>query len=155
MKPFHTPRKKKARRNTVASGGSRLGPEEQLQALCVDWLKAQHPDVLYWHSPSENKFSGILRVFLKPDAFYKIMQGVYRKLNKLGFRRGIPDLELHWKPSSTAFVEFKNKGGTATQHQLAVIERLRAMGFPAEIVDDFEDFKDLCRSWKMPTRATR
>lgn len=133
MKPLYIPKTKRS-----ATFPTSYGPEEQLQAQCVDWLRAQCPRVFFFHVPN-----GLYLGSGKNKA------GYINKMKRLGFVPGVPDIYMAW-PGCDLFVELKAKGNTPKPHQKAIIERLRGMGHPAEVIDTFEDFRDLCRFHGVP-----
>ena len=52
----------------------------------------------------------------------------YRKLKRMGFKAGWPDLEIITPGSQTLFLELKRPGNYATIHQKEIHTRLKAAG---------------------------
>lgn len=138
----------------------KLSPEESLQVECAHFLSLMCPDVLFWHTPNENKLlstlSPIRRMLLQ------------KKMFLMGVRSGVPDLTIHWQAPShwvhagmviqpllprTLYIELKAGKNRATDSQKEIAERLTSMGIPICLCRSFKEFLDVLRQHKVPMRS--
>lgn len=69
--------------------------------------------------------------------YAKKLGWLVRKLSWVG-RHGAPD-RLFIKAGRVVFIEFKRTGRKPTEHQRLELERLRAQGMEAHVVDNIDD----------------
>lgn len=95
--------------------------ESNEQIAAMDWLRAQHPEVSLhtFHIGNERKSSYYMGYIMK----------------RMGTLKGASDLFMAWpvEPYHGLFIEVKSKTGRPTPEQKAFIERVRLVGYKAEI----------------------
>ncbi|MEC9346087.1 MAG: VRR-NUC domain-containing protein [Pseudomonadota bacterium] len=117
--------------------GQRMAhPEDDLQITCANWLRAQHPKLLFHHSPNESDGSKAYSARLKAK----------------GRRAGWPDFEVMGFGGVTLFVELKSRRGRHSPAQETVRDMLMARGHRIETVRDFETFRALVTDWIRETQ---
>lgn len=82
-----------------------------------------------------------------PFAAWLTGQGIYfiqaRRDRRSTIKVGHPDFSIFLPGGKTLFIETKRPGGKTRPSQVACIEKLRAAGFAAHVVDDLEKCKAL------------
>jgi VRR-NUC domain len=105
--------------------------ERRLHCAVVDLLAvAAAPDVWFSHLPAGE--------FRRPETA--------RLLQRLGLRRGLPDL-MFVDRSGVAFLELKRRGAKPTPEQAAFLERCRKAGIRCAIADSFDQAVAVLREW--------
>lgn len=100
--------------------------ESNIQIAAMDWLRAQHPKIALhtMHIGNERKSSYYAGYIMK----------------RMGVLKGASDLLIAWpvlKPDNSyyhgLFIEVKSEIGKPTPEQIAFIERMRLVGYQAQI----------------------
>ncbi len=101
------------------------GPESQLQISIATWLKAQHPEILFHHSPNES------------DGNF----GYNGKNKAMGTKSGWPDMEIMQANDSYhgLFIELKVRYSKPKDKQIAHMLRLNARGYKAIWCNTYDD----------------
>jgi hypothetical protein len=104
--------------------------EADLQKDCVEWLRLQHKNVLFYSVPNEARRS------------YKLAN--YLKL--MGLKSGVPDIcickAMHGYHGM--YIELKVGRNKLTENQKDLLSKLSDEGYLAvEVRDSFEEFKDV------------
>ncbi len=120
----------------TAMNGPDFNAEARIQAAVVDWIKTVAPGVLVFHIPN-----GGLRS--KAEA---------ARLKWIGVLAGIPDLIVIAPGRRAFFLEVKTEAGRLSTDQLAVHDRLVALGTPAAIVRSIDDARLAFAAWDISTR---
>ncbi len=109
----------------------KLNPSEaRINALCVEWLRLQLPDVIVHHSPNEGKRGW----------------GAVHDVKSKGMMTGWPDLEL-FHAGRVLLVEIKRPGGVLSYDQKVVHALLSEQGFPVAVVTSLDEFRKEVLSW--------
>jgi hypothetical protein len=107
--------------------------EDSLQIACATYLRAQYPNVVWFHSPNGGSRNAIEAA----------------KLKQMGVRPGVSDIiileprELHGIKPCGLIIELKAKGGKLQDTQASFIMDVQARGFMAAVVWNFDAFKEL------------
>ncbi len=95
--------------------------ESNEQIAAMDWLRAQHPKIALHtlHIGNERKATYYAGYIMK----------------RMGVLRGASDIFMAWPSGGFhgLFVEVKSKRGRPSPDQLAFIERMRSVGYKAEV----------------------
>ena len=84
--------------------------------------------------------------------FSHLPAGEYRRpetarlLQRLGTRRGLPDLMIV-DSSGVAFLELKRRGGKPTPEQTEFLERCHAAGIRCAVADSFDAATNVLKQW--------
>ena len=121
--------------------------EDNLQAACVTWFRAQYPTRLLFAIPNGGARSAITGAMLK----------------RSGVIAGIPDLFLACPSNghSGLFIEMKRpkeKGksaGKPSPEQVLIIAHLRNQGYKVEICDSIGGFMDVVNEYLNAYLTTR
>ena len=117
--------------------------ERQVQRGILAMAKRCFPDVLIHHSPGGAHLAG------SATARFKQMGA----LKGDGMRVGFPDLICLWK-GGCGFLEVKRaKLSKTSPEQTAMLELIRSMGWPAEIVKSVADAHSFLKSCGAPCRS--
>jgi len=111
----------------------RLKPtEHQIHAAVAQWLRAQHPRLLFWHSHQSGRLS--------------VAEAM--KAKRMGRRAGIPDFTFLLPPHGTAgFIELKAEGGRQSEPQLTFEIQARAAGAHYAVCRSLEEVEGTLMSW--------
>jgi len=86
--------------------------EYSLHVTVADWLRAQFPRLVWWHSHQQGHLSIAARV----------------KAKRMGRRAGVPDFTFIIPGGKAAFIELKIDGGKLSEPQAVFEEQARAAG---------------------------
>ncbi len=122
--------------------------EDSLQIACATYLRAQYPNVVWFHSPNGGSRNRIEAA----------------KLKQMGVRPGVSDIVIlepwyeeiikpgtgicQWKHGLV--VELKAKGGKLQDTQASFIMDVQARGFMAAVCWNFDAFKALVDNYLNP-----
>lgn len=110
----------------------RYNTETAFQAYCAHWLRQQfslthHPIYAHWHHSANERSN--------PS------EGFNAKM--MGQAKGFPDfIQIAYKIA----VEFKLPGKEPSAHQVYWLNYLKSAGYHAEVISNFERFRDLVLS---------
>lgn len=100
------------------------GKESELQASCIKWLKLQCPELVCVHVPNGGMMNKAFRM----------------KLGRMGCISGFPDVMIFKATSLPLFVELKVYGGSLSDNQKKVHEKLRGLGYTVDVAWNLEEF---------------
>ena len=109
--------------------------EDDLQIYLLDLLRVNFPKAVITHIPNQVNRRGKGGMI---EAGRKRKQGVLK---------GFPDILVALPEGRCVFIEMKAPKGRVKPEQKAVLERLRDLGFQAEVVRNHETADDLV--WRM------
>jgi hypothetical protein len=111
-------------------------PEAALQSAIVDYVRAVAPQCL---------------IFAVPNAASRDENG--RPANAVaGLTAGIPDLGLMIPGGKTAWIEVKADGGSLSKAQIAIRDRMIAMGMPRIVARSVDEVRVALAHWGVQTR---
>lgn len=113
-------------------------PEQTLHEACVVWLRAQHRDVLFWHTANESQSRPQYRA----------------KLSRMGLQAGVPDLTFLFPGGVVCFVEFKAPGKYPSPAQRAFADAAMGRGALYAVCRDFDSFRSLIATWTQQRAAS-
>jgi len=114
--------------------------EAQIHKEIVAWLRTVLPDALVHHSPNEGVRGGKAG----------ILDGARKKA--MGQVAGWPDIEvMTWANVGPMFFEVKGPTGKASADQVAVLDRLRALGYRVAVVQSIDDVRASLFEWGVGT----
>ena len=119
---------------SVENEGGMKRPEQDLQISIVQWMKRNlSKEVVFFHVPNGGNRS------LREGAIFKAM----------GVVAGVPDLIIAW-PGIIAAIELKAGKGSASEAQLEVQERMKAIGWHVYEVRSLDQFQLVLRNLGAP-----
>jgi hypothetical protein len=100
--------------------------EKALQQACVKWLRLQHPEMFFYHSPSEGRRG------------YKTVAS----LHSMGFKAGCPDLLIFYphREYCGLAVELKQPRNQTTQAQDEFMEKLEEARWNVAVCKTLHEF---------------
>lgn len=123
--------------------GSMRNRESQIQIACVNYFKAQYPNVLIAAFPNGGKRPVVKN---KRGVTY-CAEGA--KLKREGAKKGMPDLFIPkpLKGFHGLFIEMKQPGKTTSPDQKKVIAQLQSEGYRCEIAYSLDDFMNVVNDY--------
>jgi VRR-NUC domain len=106
----------------------KLGPESQLQILCVKYAEQNYPTLLLLHFPNTSAGSAIVS---------KIM----------GMKKGFPDLQIIAPDGNIIFVEFKTEIGTVSPEQKQMHKKLSSYYQQVFILRTLEEWQSFLENY--------
>jgi hypothetical protein len=110
--------------------------EARAQAAIVEWIRTVAPDLIVFH-PANGGWRS------KAEA---------ARFKWLGVVAGIPDLVLVGRDGVVRFIEVKAEGGSLSEAQRDMRDRLIAMRIPYAVARSIDDVRRAFAIWNVPTR---
>ena len=131
------------KRMGTESGLVRINTESNEQIAAMDWLRAQHPNIAAHtlHIGNERKSTYYMGYIMK----------------RMGVLKGASDIFMAWPNCGYhgLFIEVKSARGKPTSYQLEFIERMRKVGYKAEVCYGAEQVINTMREYISTTEFRR
>lgn len=115
--------------------------EADIQRAFIQWLKAV--GILYFAPCNENQWSGVVRQNVHPEYLaIRIIAMINKKLESMGKRKGIHDVEVLLEGRNPLFVEFKMPGCKQNPEQVDWEERVSLLGYKYKVCHSLEEAVD-------------
>src|SRR5579872_6481774 len=112
--------------------------EARVQAAIVEWIRTIAPDFLVFH-PANGGWR------TKAEA---------ARFKWLGVVAGIPDLVMIGRDGAAYFLEIKAEGGSLSEAQREMRDRLTAMRVPYAVAKSIDDTRRALAIWGIETRES-
>lgn len=115
--------------------------EEPIVISIANYLRLQFGGI-FWHTRNEGNDAPQYR----------------HRLKAMGVLAGVPDLTLLWSVNGSIrvlFIEVKAQKGRLSDAQEDLIAKLKAIGFPCEVVRSVDDVVKLFHVYHLPLRSQR
>ena len=108
--------------------------EYLLHATVADWLRLQHPRLLFWHTHQSGRLS----------------MAEAMKAKRMGRRAGVPDFTFILPGGRAAFIELKAGKGEQSEPQALFEEQAKASGAYYALCKSLPEVQGTLKAWGVP-----
>jgi len=105
--------------------------EYSLHVTIADWLRAQFPKLVWWHSHQQGHLSVVARV----------------KAKRMGRRAGVPDFTFILPGGKAAFIELKSDAGRQSESQAVFEMQAREAGALYALCRSLAEVQGTLEAW--------